>query len=816
MRQGEINDGSRIASANDKARLSVRAPKSSTALALVGIWTILLIVFTITVLYIGREVLVPLALAALITFLLSPVVSYLERFIGRIASVLLLVIVLFAVLASGAWLLTRQVIDLAAKLPDYQTNIEAKLHSFRVPSGGAFGRFSNSVQQLRKELPGAANATPSPAPTPSTAEKKTNRALTGTSPALSSSPVPVTIVKPPDEIPEMVQAVAGTVLSPLGSTALVLLLAIFMLLQREDLRGRLMRLIGQGHISETTHAFDDAGQRVRRYLAMQFLVNTGYGILIGTGLSLIGVPNAALWGVVAGVLRFIPYVGPWIGAAIPVLLSFAISKSWLTPIYTLALFGTLELINANALEPWLYGTSTGVSSLALIVAALFWTWLWGPIGLLLSTPLTVCVTVLGQHVPRMNFLSVLLSEEAALSPAEELYHRLLALGVSQAGHLADAYLKENSLTAFYDFVVLPVITTAEVDLQRRALDGDERTRLYENLTELVEDYGSRPPVPSKLEADKAVAIATPPPPQAPTCRVLCLPVRSDRDALAGLMLAQILRQQGFDAESTPGTLSQGELVERAVEIGFEAICISVVPPSTLGQARLLAEKLRARLPEVKIVVGFWGATENMGDATQRMRAAGVDEVVVTFSGAVVQLSKYSADITDEMMIAPRPADEEKRQIQLDALGILDTGKDRALDRMTARLAGVFRVPIALISLIDRDRQWFKSQTGLPDDLATEGQTSRDLSICGHMIASGEMLVLEDVRRDRRFANNPLLKERGIRFYAGAPLRVNGQSIGSVCLLDIRARKFSQEDRRVLQLMADEVMEEINEGIKTTL
>jgi predicted PurR-regulated permease PerM/GAF domain-containing protein len=816
MLDNEQSDGSRAATMNDKAHLSVRPPKSSAASALIGIWTILLIVFAISVLYVGRDVLVPLALAALITFLLSPVVGYLERFIGRIASVLLMVTLLFAVLASGAWLLTRQVIDLAAKLPDYQTNIEAKLHSFRVPAGGAFGRFTNSIQELRNELPGGAGATPSPAPSPSNAERKTTRALTGTSPAPSASPVPVTIVKPPGEIPQMLQAVAGTVLSPLGSTALVLLLVIFMLLQREDLRGRLMRLVGGGHISETTHAFDDAGQRVRRYLAMQFLVNTGYGVLIATGLYFIGVPNAALWGAVAGVLRFIPYVGPWIGAAIPLLLSFAISKSWLTPICTLALFGVLELINSNALEPWLYGSSTGVSSLALIVAALFWTWLWGPIGLLLSTPLTVCVTVLGQHVPRMNFLSVLLSEEAALSPAEELYHRLLALGVAQAGQLADTYLKENSLTAFYDFVVLPVITAAEVDLQRHALDPDERSRLYENLTELVEDYGSRPPVPSQLEADKAVAIATPPPPQAPTCRVLCLPVRSERDALAGLMLAQILRQQGFDAESTPGTLSQGELVERAVEIGFEAICISVVPPSTLGHARLLAEKLRARLREVKIVVGFWGATENMGDATQRMRAAGVDEVVVTFSGAVVQLSKYSGDITDEMMIAPRPPDEDTRQAQLDALGIVDSGKDRALDRMTARLAGVFQVPIALISFIDRDRQWFKSQTGLPDDLAAEGETQRDLSICGHMIAGDEMLVVEDVRRDRRFANNPLLKERGIRFYAGAPLRVSGQPIGSLCLLDIRARKFSQEDRRVLQLMADEVMEEINEGVEVIL
>ena len=788
--------------------MPMRAPKSSSAAALVGIWTILLVVFVITVLYVGRELLVPLALAALFTFLLTPVVGRLERLIGRIAAVLIVVSMLFAVLAAAAWLLTRQVIDLAAKLPDYQTNIESKLHSFRMPTGGAFGRFTHSVQQLRAELPGAA---PSPATSPSASDKKVARAVLGMNPVASTSPMPVTIVNSPSEIPRMLQTAVGTVLSPLGTAALVLLLVIFMLLKREDLRGRLMRLIGQGHISETTKALDDAGQRVRRYLAMQFLVNTSYGILIGIGLYLIGVPNPSLWGAFAAVMRFIPYVGPWIGAAIPLVLSFAVSKSWLTPVYTLGLYGTLELINANALEPWLYASSTGVSSLALIVAALFWTWLWGPIGLLLSTPLTVCVTVLGQHVPRMHFLSVLLSEEEALSPAEELYHRLLALGLKQADELAESYLKDNSLTALYDSVMLPVITAAEVDLQRRGLEPEERTTLFERLTEIIEDVGSRPGSASRLEADKAVAAATPPPPSAPTCRVLCLPARAQRDELAGLMLTQLLRQQDFEAENVPAALSHGELVERAAELEFEAICISVVPPSTLGHARYLTAKLRARLAEVKIVVGFWGATENLGDAAVRMREAGVDEVAVTFAGAVVQLLKYSSFISDEMMVAPRPENEEVRLAQLEALHILDTPNERIFDRMTARLARVFQVPIALISFIDRERQWFKAQFGLPDELAQVG-TSRDLSVCGHMVAANEMLVVEDIAHDRRFANNPVLKERGVRFYAGVPLRAGDQPVGSLCLLDVRPRKFSQEDRRVLQLMADEVMEELSQRV----
>ena len=784
------------------------APKSSPAAALAGIWTILLIVFVITVLYVGRDLLVPLALGGLFTFLLTPIVARLERVIGRIAAVLIVVSMFFAVLAAAGWLLTRQVIDLAGKLPDYQTNIESKLRSFHMPTGGAFKRFTHTVQQLRAELPGAA---PSSAANPPAAEKRIAPVVPGLSPTASTSPVPVRIVNSSSEFPKMVQTAVGTVLSPLGTAGLVLLLVIFMLLKREDLRGRFMRLIGQGHISETTRALDDAGQRVRRYLAMQFLVNTSYGILVGSGLYLIGVPNPSLWGAFAGVMRFIPYVGPWIGAAIPLLLSFAVSKSWLTPVYTLGLYATLELLNANALEPWLYGSSTGVSSLALIVAALFWTWLWGPIGLLLSTPLTVCVAVLGHHVPRMHFLSVLVSEEEALSPAEEFYHRLLAVGSKQADELAEGYLKDNSLTALYDSVILPVIAAAEVDLQRRSLDAEERTTVYERITEIIEDIGSRPTAALKQEPDQSSDSATLPPTNTPTCRILCLPARAQRDELAGLMLTQLLRQQNFEADNVPATLSHGELVERASESDFEAICISVVAPSTPGHARYLAGKLLARLPEVKIVVGLWGATEDLNDATLRMREAGVDQVVASFTDAVTQLLQYSSFISDEMMVAPRPENEEARLAQLESLHILDTPNEHTFDRMTTRVARVFQVPIALISFIDRERQWFKAQFGLPDDLA-KGGTSRDLSICGHMVAANEILVIEDVARDRRFANNPVLRERGIRFYAGVPLRAGDQPVGSLCLLDVRPRKFSQEDRRVLQLMADEVMEELNQRI----
>ena len=292
----------------------------------------------------------------------------------------------------------------------------------------------------------------------------------------------------------LVQYLIATVLGPLGMAALVLLLVIFMLLRREDLRGRLIRLIGKGRISASTHAMNDAGARVYRYLFMQLVVNVSYGIPVAIGLYFIGVPNAVLWGAFATVLRFIPYIGPWIGAAMPVVLSLAVSASWTMPLLTIGLFIVLELLSNNVMEPWLYGSSTGVTPIALIVAAVFWTWLWGPVGLILSTPLTVCLVVMGRHVARLSFLSVLLSDEEALTPAEDCYHRLLTVGEQDELEFVEAYLKANSLTALYDAVFIPVIIATETDYRLELLDDEQRLLVEQSLRDIIEDLGTSPQV----------------------------------------------------------------------------------------------------------------------------------------------------------------------------------------------------------------------------------------------------------------------------------------------------------------------------------
>jgi predicted PurR-regulated permease PerM len=647
--------------------------KTAATDALVGLWAVALTSFVIATLYFARDFLIPLALAALLTFLLSPLVARIERWLGRIAAVLLVGTMIFAATGAAGWVLTRQLVDLATKLPDYKENIQTKLRSIKVPTGGVFTKFSETVEELKRDLPGREASTQ----TVVLAAEKPKTAVLPPSgaPAASVQVVETSKVNPM----VLVQYLIAPLLGPLGKAALVVLLVIFMLLRREDLRRRLIRLIGKGRISASTHAMDDAGARVFRYLFMQLVVNVSYGIPVAIGLYFIGVPNAVLWGACATVLRFIPYIGPWIAAAIPVALSLAVSPSWMMPLLTVGLFVLLELLSNNVMEPWLYGSSTGVTPIALIVAAVFWTWLWGPVGLILSTPLTVCLVVMGRHVPRLSFLSVLLSDEEALTPAEDCYHRLLTVGEQDELEFVEAYLKANSLTALYDSVFIPVIIATENDHRLELLDDEQRLLIEQSLRDIIEDLGTLPKVTSKIDAHKAVAEDTPSPGPAPQFRVYCVPARADRDELAGAMLTQLLQQQGFAAQNAPGKLAAGELLDLVEKSGVDAACISVVSPSTVIQARYLCVKLRERLPQLKIVIGLWGTTQGVTDAARRLRDSGADEVVTTLEDAVVQLAKHAPTLAEQMVPAPMPAEERASAYNLPHDVDISQAKDHPSD-----------------------------------------------------------------------------------------------------------------------------------------
>lgn len=612
---------------------------NSASNALVGIWNISLTVFIFASLYFGRDLLVPLVLAALLTFLFAPLVTRLERWLGRIVAVLIAITLIFAGAGATGWVLTRQVVDLATKLPDYKENIQSKLRSFKGLTGGRFTEFWATVQELKKDLPGAK------APDiPQVTEKSGSPALD--EPVMPAAPERATELSAANPF-RTARGIIAPLLGPLGTAGLVLLLVIFMLLKREDLRNRLIRLMGQGRISSTSSAMDDAGNRVRRYLLMLLLINVTYGIAVMIGLYFIGVPNAVLWGACAAVLRFIPYLGPTIGAAIPIALSLAVSPGWLTPLLTIVFFVVLELLSNNVMEPWVYGSNTGVSPVALIISAVCWTWLWGPVGLVLATPMTVCLVVMGRHIPRLSFLSVVLSDEEALTPAQDCYYRLLTVGENDEMELVEAYLKANSLTALYDSVLIPVITAVEIDHRLEFLDDEQHALVEQSLRDIVEDLGVRSPTPSRTETDKTVAAAIP-------CRVYCLPARAERDELVGAMLVQLLQQQGCEAQGASTKLPVDELIGLVQRTAVEVVCISVVAPSTVLHARYLCLKLRALSPIRKIVVGLWGATENVTDATRRVRDAGADEVVTTLAEAVLYLTKFAEPHVEQ----PKPAGAE--------------------------------------------------------------------------------------------------------------------------------------------------------------
>ena len=425
-------------------------------------------------LYLAKGLLVPLTLAVLLSFLLSPVCDRLERHgLGRIPAVLVTAGLGFALLGIVMWTAVVQMTDLAPKIPEYQDNIQAKLHAVNHYFVTALNRVARTADDLGQQAP---STIPVEGPQGTDAWPYTVRVL--------SSPVsPMQILG----------GTFGTLIQVLGVTGIVIVLVVFFLIRREDLRDRFIRLVGKGQLTVTTQMLEDAATRVSRYLSMLFLINSIFGIAVGVGLYLIGVPNAILWGILATTLRFIPYIGPWIAAAMPVGLSMAVSTDWGPPALTVALFVTLELFSNNVMEPWLYGKNTGMSAVAVLVAAVFWTWLWGIPGLLLATPLTVCLLVIGKHVPQLSFLDILLGNEPVFEPMKRVYQRLLAGDPEEAAELVEADLEKRTLVEVYDSLILPALALVESDWHRGDLDKVRHEFVLQSLKEMISERDEHPP-----------------------------------------------------------------------------------------------------------------------------------------------------------------------------------------------------------------------------------------------------------------------------------------------------------------------------------
>jgi len=602
------------------------------------IFTLFAAVVVIATLYFARVMLVPLALAVLFTFVLTPLVSLLERiYFPRFLAVFLVVVLAAAGLGIAGWTVANQLIDVTYQLPSYKSNIKTKIDSIRSPkSSSRFDSAANAVKEIGKEI------TETSADTAENASAKASAKAKGA--VAPPKPAPVQVYQPASNPLESF----NSLITPLGSAIIVVVLTIFMLAGREDLRNRVIGLVGHGHLNVMTQALNDAGARVSRYLLMQLLVNTGYGAVIGLGLYFIGVPNALLWGTVAGLFRFLPYIGAPLAAILPILLSLAIFTSWSQPVETLLLYLIVELSVANFLEPWLYGANTGISSFAILFAAIFWALIWGPIGLLLSTPLTVCLVVIGRHVPTLSFLNVLLGDQPVLSPEAHYYQRLLASDQPEAKQVLEEYLKDHSLEELYDSVVVPALALAEQDRHHDDLDAITEQFICQSTKELLEELADK-----TREADTAAQegateeerTALPPASERtpvrlePLTSIVCLPARDEADEIVGLMLAQLLEKSGYSAQAIAiGTTA--EMLAQVKDSAPDIVCISALPPFALLHARELYKRVRSLLPEAKVVIGLWKFGGDPAKATVRLNIAGDDKLVLTLAQTVLQAGVF--------------------------------------------------------------------------------------------------------------------------------------------------------------------------------
>jgi predicted PurR-regulated permease PerM len=616
---------------------------------------LLWLVGAVLILYFARAVLIPLALALTLNFLLMPLVLRLQRWrVRRVMAVALVTLVFVAVLAGMGWVVADQVLQVASDLPKYRQNIRNKIEALHLPRESALGRAADSVKEIDSDFLEAPDARNPQAGLQSAAVKNP---LPQSSLPQSQPVVPVQVVTPPATGLQYLGQMLGPLLNPLGTAGMVVIFTVFILIKQEDLRDRFLRLAGVGQLHAMTLALDDAAQRISRYLAMQFVVNACYGLCFGIGVFLIGIPNALLWGVVAGIFRIVPYAGAMAATVFPLVLSLAIFHGWGPPVLVILLFACLDMVASNIVEPWLYGAHTGISSLAVLVTTVFWTMLWGWAGLVLAVPLTVCVIVLGRYVPRMSFLHVLLGDETALSVEAQFYQRLLALDQDDARGIAQNYLKSHSLMSLYDQVMIPALALVEQDRHKGALNETRESFIFLSTSEIVSELALyRPeevsPKPRRLmsrwrgpetQARPSTSHAEPIPSDT---RIFCLAANDRADEITSSMLAQLLERGGHGVLSLPVGSPFAEIVEHIPPEPQDVICISAVPPFAFAQAASLCQLVRLHLPEVKILAGIWGYSGDLDKALERFGTARPDAVVATMSQAVGQISEWRSRTSD--------------------------------------------------------------------------------------------------------------------------------------------------------------------------
>jgi predicted PurR-regulated permease PerM len=570
--------------------------------------------------YFGEPILMPAALAILLAFALAPLVARLRVIgLGRVPSVMVTVLMAFVVIgALGTYIIT-EFAALAHALPRYESNIAHKINSIRstAESNSVFATAGAVLQRLDNDL-----STPS-------------KPATTKSVVAAPQPVVVEVPAQQDTPFHLVESIVGPLLEPLATIGIVIIFVVFILLQKEDLRDRFIRLAGSSDLRRTTVALDDGATRLSRYLLLQTAINTCFGILVGSGLWLIGIPNAGLWGLIGMMFRFVPYVGVPVAAAIPVALAFAIDPDWWKVAFTVGLYIAIEPVLGQAVEPIVYGRSIGLSATAVVVAATFWTWVWGPVGLLLSTPLTMCLVVIGRHVDQLRFLDVLLGDRPPLAMEEGLYLRMLGGDPDEAAHQAEAFLEKNSLSAYYDEVVVKALVMAQADARHGTLDRDRRhiirmavEGLMQNLSERGDD--TKPMGPKgQTEAPSAEVW--------PENAVLCVAGPGPLDEVAALLLADLLGKHGISVRVISHADALPVNIERLDKTGVRLIAVCYLEPANFTNARYLVRRLGRHFPQAKLLLNFWGFGTDDSRYLDAIEATGCELIATTLREALERI-----------------------------------------------------------------------------------------------------------------------------------------------------------------------------------
>ena len=604
------------------SRRDSAAPSQSTIVLLIGISLL------IAVLYWAQTVLMPIALALLLASALAPIVSYLQRHhMHRVTAVG--VVVLLTLLFFGGLIvaLSAEVEHIVQHLPEYKENLSKKIRYYRGDKPGAMDKLVRTFEDLTKEWeepPPHGDATGGHSP-----------------PLVRVAPTPSTGLS---MVPQVVQSL-GTAL---GRISLIVGMTLSMLLYREDLRNRLLQLAGSSRLTTSTRTIEEATLRISRYMLVQATFNLCFGLVFGLGLYLLGLPSGLLWGMLAAVLRFIPYIGTWMAAVPPALLSLAVFDNWSSVVLVVALVVALGVIANYLIEPRLVSSNTGLSPFALIVSAAFWTWLWGPAGLILSTPITACLGVLGKHIPQLHFFSVLLGTEPAMDARFSYYQRLLARDEPEATELVETYLETHSRADLFDEVILPTLAHARADQERNELDAAEVSAIVRTTRGLLDGISE---VNGELAKEGTAAVEELPAPTdgAPaSILVLGLPARDELDELALWLFQQALVGTKARVEVAGSAAISAEMVQRVAEEKPAVVLIAAVPPVGLAQTRYLCKRLRAKFPHLTILVGCWGAPEEAEPWVKLLRAAGANEVALSLHDSCNQITPY-------LSVSPAPA-----------------------------------------------------------------------------------------------------------------------------------------------------------------